>query len=51
MRALTVPPGHCCSLDIPDLANPGNACGELLVRVVALGVRGTGREIAPGQYG
>ncbi|WP_037577115.1 glucose 1-dehydrogenase [Phaeacidiphilus oryzae] len=52
MRALTVVPGkpgslHCEELPAPETPPPG----ELLVRGLALGVCGTDREIAGGDYG
>lgn len=51
MRALTVAPGQKRSLavqDVPDL-EPGE--GQLLVDGIAVGVCGTDREIADGDYG
>ncbi|MFH9818173.1 glucose 1-dehydrogenase [Streptomyces sp. NPDC017230] len=51
MRALTVRPGRPGSLGVEEVADPEPAAGELLVRGVALGVCGTDREIASGEYG
>jgi threonine dehydrogenase-like Zn-dependent dehydrogenase len=51
MRALTVRPGRTGSLDVRQIEAPKPAAGELLVRGVALGVCGTDREIAAGEYG
>ncbi|HEX6443554.1 MAG TPA: glucose 1-dehydrogenase [Streptosporangiales bacterium] len=51
MRALTVRPDHPNSLELQEVpdAEPGD--GELLVRARALGVCGTDKEIAAGEYG
>ncbi|MFJ6996628.1 glucose 1-dehydrogenase [Streptomyces sp. NPDC003090] len=51
MRALTVRPGPGASMEVRELPRPSPAPGELLVRGLALGVCGTDREIAEGQYG
>ncbi|MGC9499493.1 glucose 1-dehydrogenase [Streptomyces sp. WG7] len=51
MRALTVRPGRPGSLGVEEVADPEPAAGELLVRGVALGLCGTDREIASGEYG
>jgi threonine dehydrogenase-like Zn-dependent dehydrogenase len=51
MRALTVVPRTPGSLAVTDVADPAPRDGELLVEGVALGVCGTDREIAAGDYG
>jgi glucose 1-dehydrogenase len=51
MRALTLVPLQAGSLAVIDVADPVAGPGELLVEGVALGVCGTDREIASGQYG
>ncbi|MFI1954273.1 glucose 1-dehydrogenase [Streptomyces xinghaiensis] len=51
MRALTVRPGHSGSLEVREVEEPKPAPGELLVRGIAVGVCGTDREIAAGEYG
>ncbi|WP_433544345.1 glucose 1-dehydrogenase (plasmid) [Streptomyces sp. CA-294286] len=51
MRALTVRPGRKNSLEARELPDPSPANGELLVRGLAVGVCGTDREIANGEYG
>lgn len=51
MRALTVIPGHSGSLAVTEVEEPGAGPGELLVDGLALGVCGTDREIAAGDYG
>ncbi|WP_102142434.1 glucose 1-dehydrogenase [Mycobacterium hubeiense] len=51
MRALTVTPGRPGSLEVADVPDPTPAPGELLVEGIALGVCGTDREIARGEYG
>ncbi|MEU3206749.1 alcohol dehydrogenase catalytic domain-containing protein [Streptomyces cyaneofuscatus] len=48
---LTVKPGRQDCLDVRELPDPSPADGELLVRGLAMGVCGTGREITKGQYG
>jgi glucose 1-dehydrogenase len=51
MRALTVQPGTAGTARIEDLPDPTPATGDLLVQGLALGVCGTDREIAAGEYG
>ncbi|MEU4623539.1 glucose 1-dehydrogenase [Actinoplanes sp. NPDC023801] len=51
MRALTVEPLKADSARISDVPDPVPAAGELLVQGLALGVCGTDREIAAGEYG
>lgn len=51
MRALTVVPGTAGSLAVTDVAEPEAAAGDVLVDGVALGICGTDREIAAGEYG
>ncbi|MFC8394031.1 glucose 1-dehydrogenase [Streptomyces sp. NPDC057238] len=51
MRALTVRPGEKDSLEVREVPDPAPAAGELLVRGLAVGVCGTDREIARGEYG
>ncbi|AMW12858.1 theronine dehydrogenase [Streptomyces qaidamensis] len=51
MRALTVQPGQRHSLQVRQLPTPSPVGGEMLVRGLAMGVCGTDREIANGQYG
>jgi glucose 1-dehydrogenase len=51
MRALTVVPGTSGSLKVTEAAAPVRGEDELLVDGLALGVCGTDREIAGGQYG
>ncbi|MCX2970042.1 MULTISPECIES: glucose 1-dehydrogenase [Streptomyces] len=51
MQALTVAPQEPDSLRVEDLPDPSPGPGELLVEGVALGVCGTDREIAAGDYG
>src|SRR6476469_6528994 len=51
MRALTVTPGRADSARITDVPDPEPGPGELLVDGLALGVCGTDREIAAGDYG
>lgn len=51
MRALTVIPEQAGSLAVVDMADPVPGDGEMLVQGVALGVCGTDREIAAGDYG
>jgi threonine dehydrogenase-like Zn-dependent dehydrogenase len=51
MRALTVVPLTKDSLAVTDVADPVPRDGELLVEGIALGVCGTDREIARGDYG
>ncbi len=51
MRALTVQPGRANSLAIEDIDEPKAGPGELLVAGLAIGICGTDREIAAGEYG
>ena len=51
MRALTVIPHTANSLDVTQLPDPVPADGELLVDGLAVGVCGTDKEIANGEYG
>ncbi|MFF3460602.1 glucose 1-dehydrogenase [Streptomyces sp. NPDC002730] len=51
MRALTVRPGEKESLEVRDVPDPVPAAGELLVQGLAVGVCGTDKEIARGEYG
>jgi glucose 1-dehydrogenase len=51
VRALTVEPGVAGSLRLEELPEPVREEGAVLVRGLALGVCGTDREIAAGQYG
>ncbi len=51
MRALTVVPGQAGSLAVTDVPDVVAAPGELLVDGLAVGVCGTDREIAGGEYG
>ncbi|GAA2719129.1 glucose 1-dehydrogenase [Cellulomonas aerilata] len=51
MQALTVRPGSAGSLEVRDVADPGPEYGDLLVQGLALGVCGTDREIADGEFG
>jgi threonine dehydrogenase-like Zn-dependent dehydrogenase len=51
MRALTVIPGKPDSLDVAQVPDPEPDPSELLVQGLALGVCGTDREIAAGEYG
>ncbi|MEV4055994.1 glucose 1-dehydrogenase [Amycolatopsis sp. NPDC049688] len=51
MRALTVVPGQRDSLRADTVPDPRPEPGELLVRGLALGVCGTDKEIARGEYG
>lgn len=51
MRALTVVPGQAGSLDVVDHAEPAGSEGSVLVDGLLLGVCGTDREIAAGEYG
>ena len=51
MRALTVEPLKAGSARISDVPDPTPGPGELLVQGLALGVCGTDREIAAGEYG
>lgn len=51
MRALTVAPGTAGSIDVRDVPAPAPRPGEVLVEGVAVGICGTDREIAAGEYG
>ena len=51
MRALTVVPGKPGSLDVAQVPDPEPGSSDLLVQGLALGVCGTDREIAAGEYG
>ena len=51
MRALTVLPGHPGSLAVTDVPEPEPGDGDLLVDGLAVGVCGTDKEIAAGEYG
>jgi glucose 1-dehydrogenase len=51
VRALTVDPRIARSVDVRELADPQPEDDELLVEGLALGICGTDREIASGQYG
>jgi glucose 1-dehydrogenase len=51
VRALTVLPGSAGSLAVEDVPDPTPAAGELLVDGLAVGVCGTDKEIAAGEYG
>lgn len=51
MRALTARPNHAGSLEVAEVAEPEPARGELLVDGIAIGVCGTDKEIASGNYG
>jgi threonine dehydrogenase-like Zn-dependent dehydrogenase len=51
MRALTLVPLQAGSLAVTDVPDPVAGPGELLVEGIALGVCGTDREIASGDYG
>jgi threonine dehydrogenase-like Zn-dependent dehydrogenase len=51
MRALTVVPRKAGSLGVSEVADPVATGGDLLVDGIAVGVCGTDREIAGGEYG
>lgn len=51
MRALTVEPGKADSLAVTEVPDPEPGPGELLIQCLAVGVCGTDREIAAGEYG
>jgi threonine dehydrogenase-like Zn-dependent dehydrogenase len=51
MRALTVTPGRSGSARVTEEPDPEPGPGELLVEGLAVGVCGTDREIAAGEYG
>jgi threonine dehydrogenase-like Zn-dependent dehydrogenase len=51
MRALTVVPGKSGSVAVRDVPDPELRAGDLLVDGLAVGICGTDREIAAGDYG
>jgi threonine dehydrogenase-like Zn-dependent dehydrogenase len=51
MRALTVKPGEAGSARVEEVRDPPPDAGAVLVRALALGICGTDREIARGEYG
>ncbi|MEE2035110.1 alcohol dehydrogenase catalytic domain-containing protein [Rhodococcus chondri] len=51
MPALTVEPGRTDSLRVEQIPDPTGRPGQLLVQGLALGICGTDREIARGDYG
>lgn len=51
MKALTVQPGEAGSARAQDVPEPSVSDGAVLVQAVALGICGTDREIANGEYG
>ena len=51
MRALTVLPGVPNSARLDDVSEPPAADGDVLVETLAIGICGTDREIAAGEYG
>jgi threonine dehydrogenase-like Zn-dependent dehydrogenase len=51
MRALTTLPLHADTLRVEDVPDPTPGPGDLLVDAIAVGVCGTDREIARGDYG
>ncbi|WP_298455035.1 glucose 1-dehydrogenase [uncultured Cellulomonas sp.] len=51
MQAVTVRPGSAGTLEVTEVPEPGPELGDLLVQGLALGVCGTDREIADGDYG
>jgi threonine dehydrogenase-like Zn-dependent dehydrogenase len=51
MRALTVQPGVAGSARVDDVPEPAEGDGAVLVEALALGICGTDREIAAGEYG
>lgn len=51
MRALTTIPLTANSLDVQDMPDPGASDDHLLVDGIAIGVCGTDKEIAAGDYG
>jgi threonine dehydrogenase-like Zn-dependent dehydrogenase len=51
MQALTVQPGKAGTLAVGDVEDPDPGPGELVVDGLAIGVCGTDKEIAGGQYG
>ena len=51
MRALTTKPLTADSLEVSEVPDPTPADGDLLVDAIAVGVCGTDKEIARGEYG
>jgi threonine dehydrogenase-like Zn-dependent dehydrogenase len=51
VRALTVRPGTAGSVAVTEVPEPVPAAGDLLVDGLAVGICGTDREIADGEYG
>jgi threonine dehydrogenase-like Zn-dependent dehydrogenase len=51
MRALTFEPGKAGTLELAEIDDPSPGEGELLVEALALGVCGTDKELAGGEYG
>jgi threonine dehydrogenase-like Zn-dependent dehydrogenase len=51
VRALTVAPGRAGSLAVTEVPEPAAGTGDLRVAGMAVGVCGTDREIAAGEYG
>jgi threonine dehydrogenase-like Zn-dependent dehydrogenase len=51
MQALTVEPGAKSSLRVEEVPEPNGDSGDLLVDGIAVGVCGTDKEIAAGDYG
>ncbi|RZS87307.1 threonine dehydrogenase-like Zn-dependent dehydrogenase [Motilibacter rhizosphaerae] len=51
MRALTVVPGTAGSVGVTEVPDPQPGEGELLVDGLAVGICGTDKEIASGEYG
>ncbi|MGW0494672.1 glucose 1-dehydrogenase [Streptomyces sp. NPDC003007] len=51
MRAVTVRPGAKDSVEVGEVPDPVPADGDLLVDALAVGVCGTDKEIARGEYG
>ena len=51
MRAITAVPGQRGSVGVAEVPEPAEAEGALLVRGRLMGVCGTDREIAEGEYG
>ena len=51
MRAITAVPGQRGSVGVEDVPEPAKEDGALLVRGLVMGVCGTDREIAEGEYG
>ena len=51
MRALTVQPRQAGSVRVEDVPEPAAEAGSVLVEALALGICGTDREIAAGEYG